>query len=261
MKRFISLCCMALLFVTCNTVNENELSINIATPGIGFYLDSVNFSFDSVTNLNVWKNFNTLEQMQAACQIPVDLLEKISTEDLVRICMEYPLSLNYMAYNNELEGIKAVMDGFNGFAELKNRDDAAEALLSYYENVDVEQIAAAAKMMEPKSKRELSKEMSVLKLGYLELILASELIPSLYNEPNASRMEAARYDKFENKLLHTDVFSINSVSKSLLLGAQIKLSSNTVAGDEEEYLRNFLLRGGSVNEPEVYTKVSQIVNR
>ena len=252
---------MALLFVACNTVNEEELSMNLSIPGNGFYLDSVTFSFDSVTNPNVWKNFNTLEQMQEACQIPDNLLDKISTDDLVRICMEYPLALNYIAYNQELDGIKAVMNGFNGFAELKSRNDAAEALLSYYENVDVDLIAANAKDLNNASKQKSAKEMSVLKLGYLELILASEFIPSLYNEPNASRMEMARYEKFESKMQYTDVFSIHSVSKSLLLGAQIKLSSNIVVGDEAEYLQSFILYGGSVSEPEVYTKVSQIVNR
>jgi len=53
--------------------------------------------------------------MQSACQIPDDVLPNLSTEELVQICMDYPLFGNFSAYNDELVGIKKVMDGFNGF--------------------------------------------------------------------------------------------------------------------------------------------------
>ena len=80
---------------------------------------SQTFSFDSVTKPEIWKTFQTLEEMQSACQIPDDVLSNLSTEELVQICMDYPLFGNFSAYNDELVGIKKVMDGFNGFTELK----------------------------------------------------------------------------------------------------------------------------------------------
>ena len=44
--------------------------------------------------------------MQSACQIPDDVLSNLSTEELVQICMDYPLFGNYLAYDNETFGIK-----------------------------------------------------------------------------------------------------------------------------------------------------------
>ena len=108
MKKFIYIIVLLFLLVACN----EELQIDTKQPTIDNKtraFTSQTFSFDSV--------FQTLEEMQSACQIPDDVLPNLSTEVLVQICMDYPLFGNFSAYNDELVGIKKVMDGFNG---LKN---------------------------------------------------------------------------------------------------------------------------------------------
>jgi carbonic anhydrase len=52
-----------------------------------------------------WATFETGEQMFNACQIPLDILNTISTKELVTICLNYPLFNDYVAFNNEREGI------------------------------------------------------------------------------------------------------------------------------------------------------------
>lgn len=136
MKKFIYIIALLFLLVACN----EELQIDTKQPTIDNKtraFTSQTFSFDSVTKPEIWKTFQTLEEMQSACQIPDDVLPNLSTEELVQICMDYPLFGNFSAYNDELVGIKKVMDGFNGFTELKKRIDAAEKLLDLYENVNV----------------------------------------------------------------------------------------------------------------------------
>lgn len=63
-----------------------------------------------------------------------NMVKKISTENLVRTCINYPLYGIYLAYNNELDGINVIMSGFNGFQESIKREDAAKEILNYYEN-------------------------------------------------------------------------------------------------------------------------------
>lgn len=170
MKKFIYIIALLFLLVACN----EELQIDTKQPTIDNKtraFTSQTFSFDSVTKPEIWKTFQTLEEMQSACQIPDDVLPNLSTEELVQICMDYPLFGNFSAYNDELVGIKKVMDGFNGFTELKKRTDAAEKLLDLYENVNVATL---------NSDKENIETYPNIKLGYLELILSSGEFESLY---------------------------------------------------------------------------------
>lgn len=189
MKKFIYIIALLFLLVACN----EELQIDTKQPTIDNKtraFTSQTFSFDSVTKPEIWKTFQTLEEMQSACQIPDDVLPNLSTEELVQICMNYPLFGNFSAYNDELVGIKKVMDGFNGFTELKKRTDAAEKLLDLYENVNVATL---------NSDKENIETYPNIKLGYLELILSSGEFESLYQGNLLQRLNILHEKKFNEK--------------------------------------------------------------
>lgn len=190
MKKFIYIIALLFLLVACN----EELQIDTKQPTIDNKtraFTSQTFSFDSVTKPEIWKTFQTLEEMQSACQIPDDVLPNLSTEELVQICMDYPLFGNFSAYNDELVGIKKVMDGFNGFTELKKRTDAAEKLLDLYENVNVATL---------NSDKENIETYPNIKLGYLELILSSGEFESLYQGNLLQRLNILHEKKFNENL-------------------------------------------------------------
>lgn len=255
MKRLLPL--LLLILCACNDVIvSDKFQVDNAVTTRSLEADAP-FSFDSVTDPAVWKTFQSLEEMQAACQVPEEALKEMSTEQLVRVCMDYPLYINYLAYNNEMDGINAVMSGFNGFAELKSRPDAAEALLSYYEKMNVEEIADKAVT----TRSTPGKDLSVLHVGYLELILSSGLVPALYEQENLARLEEIRNMQFESKLRRPEVYSMHTVKKSLLLGARIKLQSTAISTAEKEELTRFVQMGGDAETPETYTEISRIVNR
>lgn len=136
------------------------------------------FSFDSITRPEVWSTYQTLEEMQRACQVPDSVLATLPTEDLVKVCMDYPLYGIYSAYNDESDGIKVIIDGFNGFDELKKRDDASKALVDCYAAFDADKMVA---VMDADSNFE--SDINPLKLGYLELLLSSDEIAPLI-QPN-----------------------------------------------------------------------------
>lgn len=191
MKKFIYIIALLFLLVACN----EELQIDTKQPTIDNKtraFTSQTFSFDSVTKPEIWKTFQTLEEMQSACQIPDDVLPNLSTEELVQICMDYPLFGNFSAYNDELVGIKKVMDGFNGFTELKKRIDAAEKLLDLYENVNVATL---------NSDKENIETYPNIKLGYLELILSSGEFESLYQGNLLQRLNILHEKKFNYQII------------------------------------------------------------
>lgn len=207
MKKFIYIIALLFLLVACN----EELQIDTKQPTIDNKtraFTSQTFSFDSVTKPEIWKTFQTLEEMQSACQIPDDVLPNLSTEELVQICMDYPLFGNFSAYNDELVGIKKVMDGFNGFTELKKRTDAAEKLLDLYENVNVATL---------NSDKENIETYPNIKLGYLELILSSGEFESLYQGNLLQRLNILHKKKFNEKRIsnNNSFFSLQYFGKNL----------------------------------------------
>lgn len=187
----------------------------------------------------MWRTFQNIEEMRAACQVPENILKSMSTDNLIQTCMLYPLYGNYLAYNNELSGIKAIINGFNGFAELQKRENAADRLITYYEEIDIGNIAKNTI-----ARSTIKNELSILHIEYLELILSSEFIPSIYVEPNISRLEKARYTKYEDKLQYSTTYSLQSIKKSLLLGAQIKLKAKAINIEEKAILSQFVKMGG-----------------
>lgn len=215
MKKFIFGIALLLTLVACN--EELQIDPKQSTTGNKTRaFTSQTFSFDSVTKPEIWKTFQTLEEMQSACQIPNDVLSNLSTEELVQICMDYPLFGNYLAYDNETFGIKKVMAGFNGFTELKKRTDAAEKLLDRYANVNV---------MALNEDRENAEIYPNLKLGYLEMILCSGEIESLYQGEALQRLENLQAQKLTEKQL-TNSHSASSLKHSQLLKQKINEAKN-----------------------------------
>ncbi len=164
MNRFLILLFASCMFCSCNEQITAPESTNntIKTRTL-----ATDFSFDEVTKPDVWETFNTVDEMKAACQIPDNLLSSLSTEKLVELCANYPLYGNYILYNDEAEGIKSVMSGFNGFSELQKRTDAAEAITNYIRQYNPVQTISEEGTSTP-----------ILKMGYLSKIIEYGEFPS-----------------------------------------------------------------------------------
>ena len=86
MKKFIYIIALLFLLVACN----EELQIDTKQPTIDNKtraFTSQTFSFDSVIKPEIWKTFQTLEEMQSACQIPDDVLTTLCLETSLHIMM------------------------------------------------------------------------------------------------------------------------------------------------------------------------------
>lgn len=83
----------------------------------------------------VWGNFKSASERIKALQIPDELLPRIPTDHLLRLCLDFPYLMDMFAFNSLEEGFKALVSEFNGFKELQKRADMAVALLNEYEGV------------------------------------------------------------------------------------------------------------------------------
>ena len=76
--------------------------------------------------------FKDQQEMYDVCQIPDVVLSSLLTEDLVEICMQFPMLINFTSSVPLDKGIDLLFEKFNGVREIFQRKDASEGLLKWY---------------------------------------------------------------------------------------------------------------------------------
>ena len=79
-----------------------------------------------------WRQLKTTKEMVDVCQIPEYVLQDISTNDLMIVCLQYPPLFNVFAFNDKNDGLKRLFTDFNGIREFSKREDAVHALRKHY---------------------------------------------------------------------------------------------------------------------------------
>ncbi len=211
------------------------------------------FSYDSVTNPEVWKTFMSFEEMMNATQIPEDILKELPTDTLVALCMNHPMAGNYLCYNNHIKGALSVMKRFNGFQELKRREDAAEKIMDFYEKMDIDYNVIDRKK-NPYARYRT--EVKPLQVGFTELVIATKDIPELYSDKNIDRLERIANVKYEAKIQNKKYNKVSALGHSLLIGAQIKMKKE---GKSNTKLQQFIDKGGDIRTQKDFTEISRII--
>jgi hypothetical protein len=80
----------------------------------------------------VWKKLENNTSKVSACRIPENLLSKLPMNDLMSICLQYPLLYDVFAFNNINRGLEKLFSDFNGIKEFSKRDRALNSLLEQY---------------------------------------------------------------------------------------------------------------------------------
>ena len=84
-----------------------------------------------------WAAFESRVEMAEACQIPQDVLERLSTDALLQTVLDYPLLPEMLMFYRTPEecaaevGFWHIADSFNGLQELMGRRDALSCLEQY----------------------------------------------------------------------------------------------------------------------------------
>lgn len=116
MKRLASiiLACTMLLTVSVTAFAMTEEQQEI-------YTIDVAYEFPYETGTPEWSTLITIEDKIAACQIPEDILESMTTEALSQTVANYPLAVNLFVYDDLSVGYEKVKSQFNGLQELERR--------------------------------------------------------------------------------------------------------------------------------------------
>ena len=90
------------------------------------------YEYPTVPGTDEWKDLKSLTEMVQACQIPNNKLKSISTEGLLETLLNYPLILDYGAFNQGQDGFKRIKSENNGFGELFGRTNFFNVITERY---------------------------------------------------------------------------------------------------------------------------------
>ena len=68
------------------------------------------YQYPIVPGTSEWIELSSLEEKIQACQIPQEVIDWLSTDDLVISVIDYPFAANVLAYETPKEGIIADVD-------------------------------------------------------------------------------------------------------------------------------------------------------
>lgn len=117
-KKLLVIFCMVVGVVNAQTVREKKLP----------------WDYPVKLGMKEWEQLDTRQKRLNACQIPIDVLSSLSTEDLTEICMQTHLVMEVFHYSSYEIGLDSLFKNFNGIRELFKRKDVAKGLLKWYEN-------------------------------------------------------------------------------------------------------------------------------
>lgn len=79
-----------------------------------------------------WGNYRLKEERYVACQIPQKILDELSTEELLELVLDCPLTVNMYLYDGIKDGVKKMAQYLNGMDELLGREDCLSVVHQYY---------------------------------------------------------------------------------------------------------------------------------
>lgn len=98
------------------------------------------YNFPVRPDMQEWKELKTHDEMLAVLQLPVNILNNMSTEALVETCLNYPLLPDIWAFNSYQQGIDKAVSGFNGFQKLQLHKNAGDELLKRYQKINMDDL-------------------------------------------------------------------------------------------------------------------------
>lgn len=121
-----------------------------------------------------WATLKSTKEIYEATQIPTEILKNMTTEALVKTCLNYPNLLLMYAYNDFQKGFTELKNNFNGFQELMLRKDAGTELIKIYKQMNPMDL----------NKNWTSEQQGafVIRFNYIEVIISQYLILNSLSE-------------------------------------------------------------------------------
>jgi len=140
----------------------------------------------------------------------------MNTRDLLKVCLDYPLLPDILAFNNIKDGFAKFENDFNGFRELLRRDDAPDELLKRYKSIEPAAI--------PANETILGKGNYVLSMSFIELFVSHPLMVKKIDTNGKKEIIKELLLKKEKKTNQPDWYQTTGIQTNYLAITSIILS-------------------------------------
>jgi len=260
---FISIC-LCLCLAACNSNNEpeeEETVIEEPSPELDdepeekkpiIPCSDLEWDYPVKPGMPEWAIFTTGAQKWDACQIPGNILEALCAKELVKICLDFPMFIEFTAVNDERVGTGFMIKNFNGFSELSKRMDGVLELMNAYKEYPV------LTQIPEKSSEDY---FTPIKLPWIELLLADEAFIKQLNEQESAELEQIVVEKYVLKVENMHVYSIWSIKQTFLLYAVnvLNYSMTSKTPQQQETIRRFIENYVYADET-LLTEMSKIIS-
>jgi len=189
--------------------NNDELAIQQGDC-IPFYFSDT-YKYPIVPGTADWKELKSLTEKIQACQIPNEKLKSISTDGLLETLLNYPLILDYGAFNQKQDGFERIKSENNGFNELYGRTDFFEVIVERYELMSLN----CGKNLYPPFIGEIMTPIQISFQTIEFFILQDELLDEINSNQRTQIFESI-LDKLQEKKEHGISQNENLVSYAIL---------------------------------------------
>ena len=185
-----------------------------------------------------WKKLDSNKAKVDVCQIPENILHDISTEDLMSLCLQFPLLYDVFAFNNINYGLKKLFSDFNGIREFSKRDSAINSLREQY----LSEIYSFPEYLNRGSNLDIG--YSVARISILEVLLSYSDFHSITSKENQKKILENLLFGYREKIKYPEYFQGNGFATNLFARAHIIIKINTALSEKLEKENESVLFSG-----------------
>ncbi|HAQ20784.1 MAG TPA: hypothetical protein DCR40_16360 [Prolixibacteraceae bacterium] len=138
-----------------------------------------------------WLAVSDFSKRLELLNIPAPLLKKMSTEELVKSCLNYPEYRLIFTRNDLQSGYNFIRSSFNGFVELESRPDAGKELVKVYAGYKPDGFDLNATDLEIGN--------FICKITYIEILMAQTEILNKLNPADSKELMTMCSQKYKVK--------------------------------------------------------------
>ncbi len=254
-------CQMSLsMSITCTLANDSGLlddeATAVETDYAEWFDENGNLTYPVTADSEGWSDMTYVEQCEA-CIVPSDVLEEISDDDLVTLALHYPFLIDVFAFDTYEEGLLHLVDVSNVFEEIYARGDISDALITAYEENDVDYSMIASETGDEGKK--------YIREKILELLLGEQWQEGYLTKEQKETVLVLQEEKTQmHKYYDPEAATTNLITETLLESVEVPFVSSLIIVDTNSFTASssstFTASNGAKYTSGYYTKYGTSVN-
>lgn len=196
-----------------------------------------------------WNSIKDYQSLRNACQIPIEVVNQMTSEALLESVLNYPLLGDAFVFNSFQKGIENLKINFNAFDALSNRTDLGRVLRNKY-------LILAVKKFDTESL--IVKGGHSVKLSFLELLFGQSFTNNTLTKDQSITVIKTLIDSMNEKKKNGEIYGMMSLSTCAWALQKLLIFNNA---DEKFTVKGHLTENGNVFSQQILNEVQDKAQR